>query len=202
MADKENLSVNNKKLRVITILMTALLCLMTFAGCSDMNGAEKKVSYELKALQSSESVGSEVINLRNSLSDEGRKHFDGFLDKLRDFDFEITGSEKDESKDDDYTQVSVRIKTYDFGREYLAVWTEFLRAHPDQLSEDDLDDFYELLFERLDELDEKSCIKTLKIVCIDPLDNGEWIAGIKDNEELQDAIFGGMMSEMKTLAAE
>jgi hypothetical protein len=108
----------------------------------------------------------------------------------------------DESKDDDYTQVSVRIKTYDFGREYLAVWTEFLRAHPDQLSEDDLDDFYELLFERLDELDEKSCIKTLKIVCIDPLDNGEWIAGIKDNEELQDAIFGGMMSEMKTLAAE
>ena len=45
-------------------------------------------------------------------------------------------------------------------------------------------------------------IKTIQIVCADPLDNGEWIANIKENEELQDAIFGGMMSEMKALAAE
>ena len=51
-------------------------------------------------------------------------------------------------------------------------------------------------------LEEKDHIKTIQIVCIDPLNNGEWIANIKDNEELQDAIFGGMMSEMKALAAE
>ena len=62
--------------------------------------------------------------------------------------------------------------------------------------------FYELLFERLNSLDEKEYIKTIQIVCIDPLDNDEWIANIKDNEELQNAIFGGMLSEMKTLAAE
>ena len=49
---------------------------------------------------------------------------------------------------------------------------------------------------------EKDYIKTIQIVCIDPLNNGEWIANIQDNEELQDAIFGGMMSEMKALAAE
>ena len=42
----------------------------------------------------------------------------------------------------------------------------------------------------------------MDIVCVKPLDNGEWIANIKDNEKLQDAVFGGMMSEMKTLAGE
>ena len=51
-------------------------------------------------------------------------------------------------------------------------------------------------------MEEKDYIKTIEIACIDPLDNGEWIADIKENEELQDALFGGMMSEMKALAAE
>lgn len=202
MTDKERLSVKNKYPKAIIVWLAVFLCLIVLAGCAHQSPAEKKVSTELKALQASETVGSEVANLRSSLSDEGRDHFDGFLEKLRDFDFEITGSMEDEDKDDDYTLVSVRVRTYDFGREYLAAWTEFLRSHPDGLSEDDLTDFYELLFARLDALDEKSYIKDLDIVCIDPLDNGEWIAGIKDNKELQDAIFGGMMSEMETLAAD
>ena len=166
-----------------------------------MNDAEKKVYKELKALQESETVGSEVVNLRNSLSNEGKEDFDGFLKKLRSFDFEITGSEENSDKGDDYTLVSVKIKTRDFGREYLAAWTEYLKANPDT-KPDELTEFYELLFSRLNSLGEKEYIKTIQIVCIDPLDSGEWIANIKENEELQDAIFGGMMSEMKALAAE
>lgn len=201
MTDREKLLVNKNKIRAIAAGIAFLLCLLMFTGCSSMNDAEKKVSKELKALQESETVGSEVVDLRNSLSNEGKENFDGFLDKLRKFDFEITGSEEDGDKDDDYTLVSVRIKTRDFGREYLAAWTEYLKANPDT-KPDDLTGFYELLFSRLDSLKEKDYIKTIQIVCIDPLDNGEWIANIKENEELQDAIFGGMMSEMKALAAE
>ena len=166
-----------------------------------MNDAEKKVSKELRALQESDTVGSEVLNLRESLSDEGKLNFDGFLKNLRNFDFEITGSEDKDDSNDDYTLVSVRIKTYDFGREYLAAWTEYLKANEDARTED-LTDFYELLFRRLNSLSGKEYIKTIQIVCIDPLDNGEWIANIKENKELQDAIFGGMLSEMEALAAE
>ena len=181
--------------------IAVLLCFLMLAGCSSMNEAENKVSKELKALQSSGSTGSEVIALRDSLSDEGRENFDGFLKKLRSFEFEITGSEESDSEGDESTVVSVRIKTYDFGREYLAAWTEYLKANPGNKPED-MTDFYELLFSRLNSLNEKEYLKTIKIVCIDPLDNGEWIANIKENEELQDAVFGGMMSEMETLAAE
>ena len=201
MTGGEKLSVNKHTIKAIAAGLAVLLCLLMLAGCASMNEAEKKVYKELKALQESDSTGSEVITLRDSLSEEGRKNFDGFLKKLKGFDFEITGSEENEEKGDDYTLVSVKIKTFDFGREYLAAWTEYLKANEGANSED-LTDFYELLFARLNSLDEKEYIKTIQIVCADPLDNGEWIANIKENEELQDAIFGGMISEMKMLAAE
>ena len=178
MTGGKRLSVNINKIRAMAAALAVLLCLVMLTGCNSMNEAEKKVSKELKAMQDSGNIGSEVMDLRNSLSDEGRENFDGFIKKLRSFDFEITGSEESKDQDDDSTLVSVKIKTFDFGREYLAVWTEFLKSN------------------------EEEYIKTIKIVCIDPLGNGEWIANIKDNEELQDAVFGGMMSEMKTLAAE
>ena len=189
--------VNTHIIKTIAAGLAVLLCLLMLAGCSSMNDAEKKVSKELKALQESDSLGSEVITLRDSLSDEGRKNFDGFMKKLKGFDFQIIGSEEGDS----HTLVDVKIKTCDFGREYLAAWTEYLKTN-EEAKPDDLTGFYELLFARLNSPGEKDYIKTIQIVCIDPLNNGEWIANIKDNEELQDAIFGGMMSEMKALAAE
>lgn len=200
MIGSEKLSVNKISVRAIAAGLAVLLCLLLLAGCKPMNEAEKKVSKELKALQASDTVGSEVITLRDSLSDEGKENFDGFLKKLRSFDFEITGSEENTEKDG-CTVVDVKVKTFAFGMEYLAAWTEYLKANENEKSED-MTDFYELLFARLNALDEKEHIKTIKIVCLDPLDNGEWIANIKENEELQDAVFGGMMSEMKSLAAE
>lgn len=201
MSGREILSVNKRILRPLAAGLAVLLCLLTLAGCSSMNGAEKKVSKELKILQESDSTGSEVMDLRDSMSEDGREDFDEFIKKLRSFDFEITGSEEVRDGDDRYTEVSVRIKTFDFGREYLALWTEYLKADPETRPEETTE-FFEMLFDRLDSLEEKERISYIKIVCFDPLDNGEWIADIKENEELQDAIFGGMLSEMKTLAAE
>ena len=197
MKSREKLLVNIHIIKTIAAGLAVLLCLLMLAGCSSMNDAEKKVSKELKALQESDALGSEVMNLRDSLSDEGRKNFDGFMKKLKGFDFQIIGSEEG----DGHTLVNVKIKTCDFGREYLAAWTEYLKTNK-EANPDDLTDFYELLFSRLNSPVEKDYIKTIQIVCIDPLNNGEWIANIKENEELQDAIFGGMMSEMKALAAE
>ena len=197
MKSREKLLVNTHIVKTIAEGLAVLLCLLMLAGCSSMNDAEKKVSKELKALQESDVLGSEVINLRDSLSDEGRKNFDGFMKKLKGFDFQIIGSEEG----DGHTLVNVKIKTCDFGREYLAAWTESLKTN-EEAKPDDLTGFYELLFARLNSQGEKDYIKTIQIVCIDPLNNGEWIANIKENEELQDAIFGGMMSEMKALAAE
>lgn len=180
-------------------LFAVLLCALMICGCAAKTEAEKKVAKELDALKTSESVGSEVSDMKKMLSEEGGKNFDAFLKKLRDFDYEITGA----SEEEDHATVKVRIKTYDFGRAYLAEWTDYLREHGDSLSGDDeLTGFYEELFKRLADLDKKESIKDVEIVCIKPLDNGEWVADIKDNKQLQDAVFGGMMSEMEALAEE
>lgn len=192
-------------IRLAEIMAALLLCvlmMLTVTGCRAVSGAEKKVAKELDALKTSESVGSEVSDLKKSLSEEGQANFDLFLKKLRDFDYELTGVSEDGDPGDDHTAVTVRIKTYDFGREYLAAWTDYLKEHDDSLTEEEAEAFYETLFARLSALEKKEHIEYVDIVCIEPLDNGEWIANIKDNEQLQDAIFGGMMSEMKGLAGE
>ena len=167
------------------------------------NGAEAKVQAELDALGRPESVGSEVDSLRMTLSDEGKDRFDSFLRKLRDFDYEILSSRDSSDAEVERKTVTVRVRTYDFGREYLAAWTAYLRENGRALPADgDLTDFYEMLFERLSALEEKEYIKDVEIICVEPLGNDEWVADIKDNEALQDAVFGGLMSEMEALAAE
>ena len=82
MTGREKLSVNKHMLKAIAAGFAVLLCLLMLAGCTSMTDAEKKVSKELKALQESDSIGSEVITLRDSLSDEGRKNFDGPRGKM------------------------------------------------------------------------------------------------------------------------
>ena len=197
MTEKRTAKLN--RMKHATSLLALLLCVLVAAGCAAKSEPEKKVAKELDALKTSESVGSEVSDMEKLLSDEGKDNFDSFLKKLRDFDYELTGVKEE----GDHATVTVRIKTYDFGRAYLAEWTDYLREHSDSLSgEEELTGFYEELFAKLAALDKKESIKDVDIVCVKPLDNGEWIANIKDNEQLQDAVFGGMMSEMKTLAGE
>ena len=197
MTEKRTAKLNRMKRAASVIAL--LLCVLIAAGCAAKSEPEKKVAKELDALKTSESVGSEVSDMEKLLSDEGKDNFDSFLKRLRDFDYELTGVKEE----GDHATVTVRIKTYDFGRAYLAEWTDYLREHSDSLSgEEELTGFYEELFAKLAALDKKESIKDVDIVCVKPLDNGEWIANIKDNEQLQDAVFGGMMSEMKTLAGE
>ena len=197
MTDKRASKLNRSKLAAL--LFALLLCVLMVSGCASKTDAEKKVAKELDALQTSESVGSEVSDIKKMLSDDGKDNFDAFLKKLRDFDYELM----EVNEEDDQATVTVRIKTYDFGRAYLAEWTDYLKENGDSLNGDDeLAGFYEELFARLAALDKKESIKDVDIVCIKPLDNGEWIANIKDNEQLQDAVFGGMMSEMEALAGE
>lgn len=204
MTEKEPGS-RTKTFRVITVALVIILGAVCFFLMQKRpaNGAEAKVQAELDALGRSDSVGSEVDTMRKNLTEEGRDNFDSFLRNLRNFDFEITGSREIKDGDDEHTEVAVRIRTYDFGREYLAAWSEYLKANNGAVPKnDDLGGFYEMLFERLAGLEEKEYIKDVAIICIEPLDNGEWIANIKENESLQDAIFGGMIYEMQTLAAE
>ena len=173
-------------------------------ACSSTDGAVAKVQEDLYLLQTTESAGNQLSGVRNLVSKESGKDIDIFLDNIRSFDYEIVSSVKRDDGDDHYTVVTVRLRTYDFGSEYLSAWKDYLDScdaagkDPDE----DMDSFYDGLFRRLAEVKGKTYICDVGIVAIDPVDNGEWITNISSNEELQDALFGGMISEMKSLAEE
>ena len=173
-------------------------------ACSSTDGAAAKVQEDLYLLQTTESAGNQLTGVRDLVSKESGKDIDLFLDNIRSFDYEIVSSVKRDDGDDHYTVVTVRIRTYDFGSEYRSAWKDYIAsceaagAEP----EEDMDSFYDGLFRRLADVKEKTYICDVGIVAIDPVDNGEWITNISSNEELQDALFGGMISEMKSLAEE
>lgn len=187
--------------RICFIICMMILALM-LTGCL-RNGAELKVSSELDRLQTSENAAGRLSQVQEMLPAESGKDFEAFLAKARDFDYEIIGSEDLSDDSGEYTLVTVKIITYDFGKEYLSTWRDYIRSHKNA-SVDDADgrEFYAELFSRLSKLKDKQYISYVDIKTMEPMDNGEWVTDISSNAKLQDALFGGMMSEIRTLAGE
>ena len=66
-------------MKLAASLFALLLCVLMISGCAAKTDAEKKVTKELDALKTSESVGSEVSDIKKMLSDDGKDNFDAFL---------------------------------------------------------------------------------------------------------------------------
>lgn len=187
--------------RIRTVICMVIMALM-LAGCQG-SGAKAKVRSELDRLQTSETAAGRMSEVQEMLPAESGKDFEAFLAKVRDFDYEIIGTEELSDDSGEYTLVTVKIITYDFGKEYLATWTDYIRSHKNA-SIDDADgkEFYGELFARLSKLTDKQYISYVDIKAMEPMDNGEWVTDVSSNAKLQDALFGGMMGEIRTLAGE
>lgn len=202
MTKKEKSGRSNARPARIWIVMCTLLIAIIAVACS-RNAAEAKVASELDRLKESETAASRLTAVREVLPPESGRDFDIFLSKARDFDYEIIGGEEMSGDEGEYTVVDVKVITYDFGKEYLATWNNYLRNH-ENASADDAEgkEFYKELFARLAAIKGKEHISFVEIKAMEPMDNGEWVTDITSNEALQDAIFGGMIGEMKALADE
>lgn len=185
---------------ILTLILMMAIAVLSSCGSS---GAEAKVRADLDSLQNSEAAGSRLTSIQEFLSKDAGEDLETFLSKVREFDYEIIGSEEKIDGDDKYTLVTVKIVSCDFGREYLATWKDYLREHEDASTEDaDGREFYDELFGRLSGLEDKQYISFVEIRAMEPMDNDEWVTDISANEDLQDALFGGMIGEMKALAGE
>ena len=188
----------------VLMLVILIASCSIFPACSSENAAVTKVQDELYLLQTSTSAGNQLSPVRELVSGKGGADLDHFLRNVRSFDYEVIGSERYDKGDEHFTKVTVRIRTYDFGSEYLAAWTDYLESNEEAGAGDDEDmpGFYDGLFGRLAGVSDKSYVQDVDIIAIEPIDNGEWITNITSNEDLQDALFGGMISEMRYLAGE
>ena len=190
-----------KRAAIVLTIMTAILAFM-LASCGG-NSARAAVKSDLERLRTSETAPSQLASVQEDLPEEAGQDFEAFLSKVRDFDYKVLGIETVSEDGEEYTIVNVKITSYDFGKEYLATWTDYLKNHGDASVEDaEGGEFLTGLFSRLSKLDKKDHISFVEIKAAQDPGSGEWTTDIRTNEDLQNALFGGMISEMKTLADE
>lgn len=189
--------------RIVTAAAAAILVLalaLMLTACTG-NEAEAKVKSELDRLKSSETAAASLESVKENLSGESGDDFDAFMGKVRDFDYKIIESASGTIDGRECTTVDVKISSFDFGREYLAAWKDYLKSHKDASKEDaEGREFLTELFSRLSKLEDKDHISFVEIKVYETEDG--LTTDIETNEELQDALFGGMIGEMKTLAGE
>lgn len=184
------------------VLAAVMILTLMLAGCGGRSGAELKVGEDLESMRYVELDPRINAELEGMLSDQGREYYEMFLGKAGEFDYAITGADRT----DDGTVVHVRITTYDFASEYLKAWTEFLEPYENDESKksgDGKENFdsaqlYETLFRNLSSLADKKYIADVDINCEEQ--DGKWYTDAATNAALRDAILGGMLSEMSSLA--
>ena len=186
----------------ISRLAEVLLLILVLAAASVMmtscasSAAESAVRDDLESMRDYEPDEELADALDDILDDQAMSDFDIFMDKVRAFEYEIEGSEESGDNNDEVT-VTVRITTYNFGREYLSTWSEYLDMTGG--GEFDQTEFYELLMENLSSLELRSYDMNVDIVCSRDED-GEWHTDAGSNMALRDALLGGLMTEIAAVA--
>ena len=185
-----------KTLLIVSMLVMVMFALTACGGKSPKNVVEDN----LKQIKT-EKANSNVSKLFNdsTLEQKYGKEYDKFIKKVQDFDYEV----KDEKVDGKKATVKVEIKTYDFGAAYKTTYdTVVADAKSGKITATtDIKDYvYNLMFQNLNSVKDKSYKKTVTINCTKN-DKGEWTTDINSNVDFLDAMMGGMFTAIKSVQA-
>ena len=185
-----------KTLLIVSMLVMVMFALTACGGKSPKNVVEDN----LKQIKT-EKANSNVSKLFNdsTLEQKYGKEYDKFIKKVQDFDYEV----KDEKVDGKKATVKVEIKTYDFGAAYKTTYDTVVadaKSGKITASTDIKDYVYNLMFQNLNSVKDKSYKKTVTINCTKN-DKGEWTTDINNNVDFLDAMMGGMFTAIKSVQA-
>ena len=184
-----------------TLLIVSMLVLVMFALTACGSKSPKSVVEDNLKQIKTEKTSSNVSKLFNdkTLEQKYGKEYDKFIKKVQDFDYEV----KDEKVDGKKATVKVEIKTYDFGAAYKTTYdTVVADAKSGKITATtDIKDYvYNLMFQNLNSVKDKSYKKTVTINCTKN-DKGEWTTDINSNVDFLDATMGGMFTAIKSVQA-
>ena len=184
-----------------TLLIVSMLVLVMFALTACGSKSPKSVVEDNLKQIKTEKTSSNVSKLFNdkTLEQKYGKEYDKFIKKVQDFDYEV----KDEKVDGKKATVKVEIKTYDFGAAYKTTYDTVVsdaKSGKITTSTDVKDYVYNLMFQNLNSVKDKSYKKTVTINCTKN-DKGEWTTDINSNVDFLDAMMGGMFTAIKSVQA-
>ena len=184
-----------------TLLIVSMLVLVMFALTACGSKSPKSVVEDNLKQIKTEKTSSNVSKLFNdkTLEQKYGKEYDKFIKKVQDFDYEV----KDEKVDGKKATVKVEIKTYDFGTAYKTTYDTVVsdaKSGKITATTDVKDYVYNLMFQNLNSVKDKSYKKTVTINCTKN-DKGEWTTDINSNVDFLDAMMGGMFTAIKSVQA-
>ena len=184
-----------------TLLIVSMLVLVMFALTACGSKSPKSVVEDNLKQIKTEKTSSNVSKLFNdkTLEQKYGKEYDKFIKKVQDFDYEV----KDEKVDGKKATVKVEIKTYDFGAAYKTTYDTVVsdaKSGKITATTDVKDYVYNLMFQKLNSVKDKSYKKTVTINCTKN-DKGEWTTDINSNVDFLDAMMGGMFTAIKSVQA-
>ena len=185
-----------KTLLIVSMLVLVMFALTACGGKSPKNVVEDNLK-QIKTEKTSSNV-SKLFNDK-TLEQKYGKEYDKFIKKVQDFDYEV----KDEKVDGKKATVKVEIKTYDFGAAYKTTYDTVVsdaKSGKITTSTDVKDYVYNLMFQNLNSVKDKSYKKTVTINCTKN-DKGEWTTDINNNVDFLDAMMGGMFTAIKSVQA-
>ena len=184
-----------------TLLIVSMLVLVMFALTACGSKSPKSVVEDNLKQIKTEKANTNVSKLFNdkTLEQKYGKEYDKFIKKVQDFDYEV----KDEKVDGKKATVKVEIKTYDFGAAYKTTYDTVVsdaKSGKITATTDVKDYVYNLMFQNLNSVKDKSYKKTVTINCTKN-DKGEWTTDINSNVDFLDAMMGGMFTAIKSVQA-
>jgi len=184
-----------------TLLIVSMLVLVMFALTACGSKSPKSVVEDNLKQIKTEKTSSNVSKLFNdkTLEQKYGKEYDKFIKKVQDFDYEV----KDEKVDGKKATVKVEIKAYDFGAAYKTTYDTVVsdaKSGKITATTDVKDYVYNLMFQNLNSVKDKSYKKTVTINCTKN-DKGEWTTDINSNVDFLDAMMGGMFTAIKSVQA-
>lgn len=190
-----------KSIKRIAIILMSFAIIFSFTACKKTSPSEV-VEKDLKDLQSESVKEVEVpyVNKDNADSKELEDKYLKWINMIQKFDYKI--QDEKISKDGKTATVRVKISTYDFGNTYKEVAKEIKEGIDEgKINKDtDIDSYVidQFLTKAL-QLKDKTYTKEVIINCKKA--SKDWEDDIYNNEDFQDAILGGMLTEAPNLTS-
>ncbi|MBR0374677.1 MAG: hypothetical protein IJH91_09140 [Mogibacterium sp.] len=181
------------------LILAAVVFLL--AGCSRNVAPKDQVARELDAIKSdaSQEMFADVLIGDADLPAEYQGRYDELVGRILDFDYAIKSQTVD--KDAGTATVVVTITTYDFGKAYTDTYDQVIKDAAEQKidEETDIDKYvFDMMFDKMLGLEEKKYTVDVEVHCTRNED-GDWVTDIYSNEDLLDAMTGGMRGAIRAI---
>lgn len=174
--------------------------LLGLAGCKSKLSPSDQVATDLESIKNEE-IADNFLADSDEIPQKFEEESKVFVKKLQEFEYTVIDEKTDKEKGT--SAVTLKIKTYNFGKAYEdTVAQVLLDAKADKIGEDaDITEYvYSRLYENLNALKDKSYEKEITVNCTES--DGNWETDIDSNREVMDAVMGGMMTAVEAAAVE